>query len=35
VYKKYCHIGIAVDTPSGLLVPVVRDCDQRGVREIA
>jgi pyruvate dehydrogenase E2 component (dihydrolipoamide acetyltransferase) len=35
VYKKYCHIGIAVDTANGLLVPVVRDCDQRGVREIA
>jgi pyruvate dehydrogenase E2 component (dihydrolipoamide acetyltransferase) len=35
VYKKYCHIGIAVDTPNGLLVPVVRDCDKRGVREIA
>ena len=34
VYKKYCHVGIAVDTPNGLLVPVVRDCDKRGVREI-
>jgi pyruvate dehydrogenase E2 component (dihydrolipoamide acetyltransferase) len=34
VYKKYCHIGIAVDTPNGLLVPVVRDCDKRSVREI-
>jgi pyruvate dehydrogenase E2 component (dihydrolipoyllysine-residue acetyltransferase) len=34
-YKKYCHVGIAVDTPNGLLVPVVRDCDKRGVREIA
>jgi pyruvate dehydrogenase E2 component (dihydrolipoamide acetyltransferase) len=34
VYKKYCHVGIAVDTPNGLLVPVVRDCDQRSVREI-
>lgn len=34
VYKKYCHLGIAVDTPNGLLVPVVRDCDRRGVQEI-
>lgn len=34
VYKKYCHVGIAVDTPNGLLVPVIRDCDKRGVREI-
>jgi pyruvate dehydrogenase E2 component (dihydrolipoamide acetyltransferase) len=34
VYKKYCHVGIAVDTPNGLLVPVVRDCDKRGIREI-
>jgi pyruvate dehydrogenase E2 component (dihydrolipoamide acetyltransferase) len=35
VYKKYCHVGIAVDTPNGLLVPVIRDCDKRGVREIS
>jgi pyruvate dehydrogenase E2 component (dihydrolipoamide acetyltransferase) len=35
VYKKYVHIGIAVDTPNGLLVPVVRDCDRRGVKDIA
>jgi len=34
VYKKYCHVGIAVDTPNGLLVPVVRDCDKRDVRAI-
>jgi pyruvate dehydrogenase E2 component (dihydrolipoamide acetyltransferase) len=34
VYKKYCHVGIAVDTPNGLLVPVVRDCDKRSVREL-
>lgn len=32
--KKYFHIGIAVDVPSGLLVPVVRDCDSKGVDEI-
>ncbi|MGA8708505.1 MAG: 2-oxo acid dehydrogenase subunit E2 [Steroidobacteraceae bacterium] len=35
IYKKYFHIGIAVDTPNGLLVPVVRDCDRKGVPEIA
>jgi pyruvate dehydrogenase E2 component (dihydrolipoamide acetyltransferase) len=34
VYKKYCHVGVAVDTPNGLLVPVIRDCDKRGVTEI-
>jgi 2-oxoglutarate dehydrogenase E2 component (dihydrolipoamide succinyltransferase) len=28
VYKNYCHIGVAVGTPSGLVVPVVRDADQ-------
>ncbi len=35
VYKKYCHVGIAVDTPNGLLVPVVRDCDKRSVQAIS
>ena len=35
IYKKYFHVGIAVDTPNGLLVPVIRDCDRRSVREIA
>ncbi|MBI1312976.1 pyruvate dehydrogenase [bacterium] len=35
VYRKYFHIGCAVDTPNGLLVPVVRDCDQKSVSEIA
>ena len=35
VYKKYFHIGIAVDTPAGLLVPVVRDCDKKSVTQIA
>lgn len=35
VYKKYFHIGVAVDTPSGLLVPVVRDCDRKSVTQIA
>jgi pyruvate dehydrogenase E2 component (dihydrolipoamide acetyltransferase) len=35
VLKKYCHIGIAVDTPDGLVVPVVRDADRKTVFEIA
>ncbi len=35
VYRKFFHIGCAVDTPNGLLVPVVRDCDQKSVSEIA
>jgi pyruvate dehydrogenase E2 component (dihydrolipoamide acetyltransferase) len=35
VFKKYCHIGVAVDTPSGLLVPVIRDADRRTITEIA
>src|SRR3546814_6090266 len=33
--KKYFHIGFAADTPNGLVVPVVRDCDRKGVMEIA
>jgi pyruvate dehydrogenase E2 component (dihydrolipoamide acetyltransferase) len=35
VYKKYIHIGVAVDTPNGLLVPVIRDVDQKSVTQIA
>lgn len=35
VRKGYIHIGIAVDTPDGLMVPVIRDADQKGVWEIA
>jgi pyruvate dehydrogenase E2 component (dihydrolipoamide acetyltransferase) len=35
VYKKYCHIGVAVDTPNGLLVPVIRDADRKTVTEMA
>ncbi|MDH3635313.1 MAG: dihydrolipoyllysine-residue acetyltransferase [Gammaproteobacteria bacterium] len=35
ILKKYFHIGIAVDTPSGLVVPVVRDVDQKGLFELA
>ena len=33
--KKYFHIGIAVDTPDGLVVPVLRDCDRKGLLELA
>jgi pyruvate dehydrogenase E2 component (dihydrolipoamide acetyltransferase) len=35
IMKKYFHIGIAVDTPKGLVVPVVRNVDQKGVFELA
>ena len=35
IRKGYIHIGIAVDTPDGLMVPVVRDADQKGIWEIA
>jgi len=35
VYKKYWHIGFAADTPNGLVVPVIRDADKKGVLEIA
>jgi pyruvate dehydrogenase E2 component (dihydrolipoamide acetyltransferase) len=35
VLKKYFHIGFAADTPGGLVVPVVRDVDKKGVIEIA
>jgi pyruvate dehydrogenase E2 component (dihydrolipoamide acetyltransferase) len=35
VYKGYFHIGFAVDTPNGLVVPVIRDADKKGVLEIA
>ncbi len=34
VYKNYCHIGIAVGTEKGLVVPVVRDCDRKSLAEI-
>jgi len=33
--KKYYHIGIAVDTPNGLVVPVIRDADQKGLFELS
>jgi pyruvate dehydrogenase E2 component (dihydrolipoamide acetyltransferase) len=35
VIKKYYHIGVAVDTPDGLLVPVIRDADRKGVFDLA
>lgn len=35
VYKQYVHIGIAVDTPVGLLVPVIRDVDRKSLWELA
>lgn len=35
VFKKYVHIGMAVDTPSGLVVPVLRDVDRKSVWELA
>jgi len=35
ILKRYFHIGVAVDTPDGLVVPVIRDADQKGVFAIA
>jgi pyruvate dehydrogenase E2 component (dihydrolipoamide acetyltransferase) len=35
VLKKYFHIGVAVDTPNGLVVPVIRNVDQKGLFELA
>lgn len=35
IYKKYYHLGVAADTDRGLLVPVVRDVDKKGLYEIA
>ena len=35
VYKKYIHIGMAVDTPAGLMVPVLRDVDKKTIWELA
>ena len=34
-YKKYFHIGIAVDTPNGLVVPVFKDVDKKSISELA
>ncbi|NYT82475.1 dihydrolipoyllysine-residue acetyltransferase [Alcaligenaceae bacterium] len=35
VYKHYFHIGFAADTPNGLVVPVIRDADKKGIFELA
>lgn len=35
VYKQYFHIGVAVDTPDGLMVPVLRDVDKKGIVQLA
>ncbi len=35
VHKQYIHIGMAVDTPAGLLVPVIRDVDKKSIWELA
>jgi pyruvate dehydrogenase E2 component (dihydrolipoamide acetyltransferase) len=35
VYKNYWHIGFAADTPNGLMVPVIRDADQKGVLQLS
>ena len=35
VYKKYVNIGIAVDTPNGLMVPVIKDADKKSIYELS
>tara|TARA_R110002110_G_scaffold415765_2_gene655230 strand:- start:84605 stop:86296 length:1692 start_codon:yes stop_codon:yes gene_type:complete len=35
IYKQYCHIGMAVDTPAGLVVPVIRDVDKKSIWQLA
>jgi pyruvate dehydrogenase E2 component (dihydrolipoamide acetyltransferase) len=35
IYKKYVHIGMAVDTPAGLMVPVIRDVDKKTIWDLA
>lgn len=35
IFKDHVHLGIAVDTPRGLLVPVIKDCDKKSIFEIA
>jgi pyruvate dehydrogenase E2 component (dihydrolipoamide acetyltransferase) len=35
ILKRYYHIGVAVDTPNGLVVPVIRNCDQKNVLQVA
>jgi pyruvate dehydrogenase E2 component (dihydrolipoamide acetyltransferase) len=35
IYKSYYHIGVAVDTPDGLVVPLIRDVDRKGITELS
>jgi pyruvate dehydrogenase E2 component (dihydrolipoamide acetyltransferase) len=35
IYKQYFHVGVAVDSPRGLIVPVLRDVDRKSIRELA
>ena len=35
IYKKYYHIGVAVDTDRGLLVPVIRDVDKKNILQLS
>ena len=35
ILKKYFHVGVAVDTPNGLVVPVIRDVDKKSIYELA
>jgi pyruvate dehydrogenase E2 component (dihydrolipoamide acetyltransferase) len=35
IHKKYIHLGIAVDTPAGLMVPVIRDVDKKNLSQLA
>jgi pyruvate dehydrogenase E2 component (dihydrolipoamide acetyltransferase) len=35
IFKKYCHIGVAVDTERGLIVPVIRDADKKNILELS
>ena len=35
IYKSYYHLGVAVDTSDGLVVPVIRDVDRKGIRELS
>jgi pyruvate dehydrogenase E2 component (dihydrolipoamide acetyltransferase) len=35
ILKKYCHIGVAVDTDRGLIVPVIRDADKKNIRQLS
>jgi pyruvate dehydrogenase E2 component (dihydrolipoamide acetyltransferase) len=35
IYKQYFHIGFAADTPNGLVVPVIKDADKKGILQIS